>query len=419
MNSSQWLPYLFDLLSFIGGILLGGVIVWLWMKVRNPQKTEELRIKLAELEKGRDSAQEKLEWVENAQQQMKESFEALSSKALQVNSDELIKRSREQTETLLKQARGDWTTQKTEIKGLVEPLKENLTNLDEHVRKLEEKREGAYKGLEEQLRQLSTSHTELQNTTVTLTQALKSPTVRGRWGELQLRRVVEMAGMVKHVAFDEQVSTSSGRPDMTVNLPGGGILPVDSKVPLNSYMEAIEACDEETRQACFGKHAKAVKSRVRELGQKRYWEQFDNTPDFVIMFVPNESCLGAAFENDVELFEYAIDHQVLMTTPVTLLALLKSVMYGWQQSKITENAKSIANEGKELYNRFEVFLRHLVDLQKNLNDTVDVYNKTIGSFEHRILPSVRRLQDLGVSQSELDSPDTIEVQAKLPSNSLD
>lgn len=414
MNSSQWLPFLWSVFSCVGGILAGGVIIWLWMKVRAPQKNEEIKIKLAELQKEREAAQEKLEWVEKAQQQMKESFEALSSKALQANSDELIKRSREQTESLLSQARGDWVTQKTEIQGLVEPLKENLTTLDKHVRELEEKREGAYKGLEEQLRQLSTSQADLQNTTVTLTQALKSPTVRGRWGELQLRRVVEMAGMVKHVVFDEQVSTDIGRPDMTANLPGGGILPIDSKVPLSSYMEAIEASDEAMRKAHLDKHAKAVRSRVRELGQKKYWEQFENAPDFVIMFIPNEACLGAAFEVDPNLFEYAIDRQVLITTPVTLLALLKAVMYGWQQSQITENAKKIADEGKELYRRFEVFVGHLANLHKNLNNTVSVYNQAIGSFERRVLPSVRRLQDLGVSQTEVDSPDTIEVQAKLP-----
>lgn len=419
MNSSQWLPYLWSTLSCVGGMFVGGLVIWLWIKVRAPQQDENLKIKLVQLQKERESAQEKLEWLENAQEQMKQTFEALSGKALQTNSDELIKRSREQTETLLGQARGDWVTQKTEIQGLVEPLKENLTTLDKHVRELEEKREGAYKGLEEQLRQLATSHTDLQSTTVTLAQALKSPTVRGRWGEMQLRRVVEMAGMVKHVAFDEQVSTDGGRPDMTVNLPNGGILPVDSKVPLNSYLEVVEACDEVTRQVHLDNHAKAVKNRVRELSKKNYWEQFEDAPDFVIMFIPNEACLGAAFEVDVNLFEFAIEHQVLITTPVTILALLKAVAFGWQQSQLAENAKAIANVGKELYKRFEVFIGHLVNLQKNLNNTVGTYNQAIGSFERRLLPSVRRLQELGVSQSELDSLDTIDVQAKLPSHNTE
>jgi DNA recombination protein RmuC len=286
--------------------------------------------------------------------------------------------------------------------------------MDGYVRELERKREGAYQRLQEQLQNLATTHSELQTTTINLSQALKSPTVRGRWGEMQLRRVVEMAGMVKHVTYDEQVTTDGGRPDMIAYLPNGGVLPVDSKVPLAAYLDAMEAKDEETRRTKLGKHAKAMQDRIQELSQKKYWEQFDNTPDFVVMFVPNEACLGAAFEINPSLLEYGIEKHVLISTPVTLLALLRAVAYGWQQQQITENARQIAEQGRELYRRLETFIGHMAELRKDLNKTVDGYNKAVGSLERRLLPAARRFEEMGVTASELDVPQTIDTQAKLP-----
>jgi DNA recombination protein RmuC len=396
------------------GLLVGSLVTWLWGRAHAERENEQLRIQLAQLQAVREVEEEKLKWIEQAQEQMREAFQALASQTLQTNSDEFLKRSREQVETFLTQVRGDWNTQKVEIQSLVDPLKENLTSLDGHVRELEQKREGAYQGLQEQMRQLAMTHSELQITTVTLTNALKSPTVRGRWGEIQLRRVVELAGMVKHVDFEEQVTTDGGRPDLIAYLPNSGFLPVDSKVPLESYLEAMEACDEQTRKMKLANHAKAMQSRVRELGQKKYWEQFDNTPEFVVMFVPNDACLGAAFESDPELLESAMNQHVLITTPVTLLALLKAVAYGWQQHQITENAHQIAEQGKELYKRLETFIGHLTDMRKSLNKTVEEYNQAIGSLENRLLPVVRRFQELGVSTSEVTAPDTIETNARLP-----
>jgi len=376
--------------SFLGGLLIGSLVMWVLMRA----KSEHLRLELAELR----AEQKQTEWLEKANERMQETFKALASDVLQTSSDELIKRSREQ------------------IGAVVEPLRDSLERLDGYIRDLEQKREGAYQGLQEQLRQLFEAHVELQNTTTVLANALKAPMIRGRWGELQLRRVVELAGLVEHVAFEKQVDTGEGRPDMIVYLPHGGILPVDAKVPLSAYLEAIEESDERRRKEKLNLHAREVRSRVRELGQRRYWEQFERSPDCVVMFVPNEAFLATAFEVDSSLYEYALEQRVLLTTPVTLLALLKAVAYGWQQNQITENARRIAHQGREVYKRFNTFIEHMVELRKSLNNAVEHYNRAIGSFERRVLPAVRRLRELGVGQEELSMPESISVQARLPAS---
>jgi len=428
-NPLVWIP-----VAFIVGWLFGALVLWLWGRIRLQSECEPLKIQLTAVQTNYEALSkrfrtlgqnclslqrenEKLK-IERAQLQklreMREAFEALAGQTLQSNSGEFLKHAREQLAGMLGQLRGDWRTQKAELRNLVDPLKENLTSMDGYVRELERKREGAYQRLQEQLQNLATTHSELQTTTINLSQALKSPTVRGRWGEMQLRRVVEMAGMVKHVTYDEQVTTDGGRPDMIAYLPNGGVLPVDSKVPLAAYLDAMEAKDEETRRTKLGKHAKAMQDRIQELSQKKYWEQFDNTPDFVVMFVPNEACLGAAFEINPSLLEYGIEKHVLISTPVTLLALLRAVAYGWQQQQITENARQIAEQGRELYRRLETFIGHMAELRKDLNKTVDGYNKAVGSLERRLLPAARRFEEMGVTASELDAPQTIDTQAKLP-----
>jgi DNA recombination protein RmuC len=290
-------PILWSIVAFIGGIVIGlfigSLIMWLWERSRSGHENERLKIQLAQLQIAKKVEAEKLQWVEQAQEHMRDAFQALASQTLQANSDEFLKRASAEVEAFLNQTRGDWNTQRAELQNLVGPLRENLTALDGHVRELEQKREGAYQGLQEQLRQLAEAQATLQTTTITLAQALKSPTVRGRWGEVQLRRVVEMSGMVKHVSFVEQISTDDGgRPDMIVCFPNGGILPVDSKVPLEAYLEAIEAPDEQARRTKLASHAKAMRSRVHELGLKKYWEQLPSSPEFVVMFVPGEAFLG-------------------------------------------------------------------------------------------------------------------------------
>jgi DNA recombination protein RmuC len=388
------IPHLETVLFVITGFFLGlfiGLGVWFRAKLISQRERETLKIHLAELEKEREADADKLTWAEQAETKMREAFAALASEALRANS-----------EALTQQARGD-------LKSLVEPLKENLTSIDGYVRELEGARKGAYESLQQQLSHLGETHARLQETTTTLAQALKSPTVRGRWGELQLRRVVEMAGMVNHVAFDEQASTESGRPDMIAYLPNDGVLPIDSKVPLESYLAAMETTDDKKRKRKLEQHAKAMRERVKELGQKQYWDQFEKSPDFVAMFIPNEACLGAAFETDPGLLEYAIEKKVLISSPVNLLALLKAVAYGWQQHQMTDNAIKIAKEGQELYNRLVNFFDRLSDVGKSLKKSVDGYNRAIGSLDKRLLPAVRRFQEMGLSATEIDPPQEIET----------
>lgn len=384
--------------AFVLG-LLTGLIFWYRSKARLEKENTDLKIRLASEEKERQAEAEKLGWVEMAEAQLREAFKALASDALRTNS-----------ELMTAQARKD-------LLGIVQPVKENLNSLDSHIRELEKARQGAYQSLEQQIIGLQQTHSKLQESTITLTQALKSPTVRGRWGEIQLRRVVEMAGMLNHVSFDEQAVTDFGRPDMITYLPNGGILPIDSKVPLGAYLNAVESGEEEKRKGYLAEHAKAMRARIRDLAQKQYWEQFRSAPDFVVMFVPNEACLGAAFETDPSLLEHAIGKKVLICSPVTLMALLRAIAYGWQQKDLTENAVRIAGEGRELYARLELFVRRFSEAGQALSKAVERYNAAVGSLERRLMPAARRFQELGVSSEALVEPAPIDSLAAIPAKS--
>jgi DNA recombination protein RmuC len=392
------------ILASVAAFMLGlvtGLIFWYRSKARLEKENTDLKIRLTAEEKDREAGTEKLGWVEKAETQMREAFKALATDALRTNS-----------ELMSAQARKD-------LIGIVQPVKENLNSLDSHIRELEKARQGAYQSLEQQIIDLQQTQSRLHESTITLSQALKSPTVRGRWGEIQLRRVVEMAGMLNHVSFDEQAATDLGRPDMITYLPNGGILPVDSKVPLGAYLSAVESIEEEKRKLHLAEHAKAMRSRIRDLAQKQYWEQFPSSPDFVVMFVPNEACLGAAFEADPSLLEHAIGKKVLICSPVTLVALLRTVAYGWQQKHLTENAARIAEEGRELYARLELFVRRFSEAGQAIGKAVERYNAAVGSLERRLMPAARRFQELGVSSEDLVGPAHIDGVASIPTKNED
>lgn len=310
---------------------------------------------------------------------MRDAFDALAHQALRDNANMFLDRT----------------------KSELEPLGQSLHKLDEHIRELEQKREGAYGELQEQLRQLGETQSDLQRTTTSLSQALRSSTARGQWGELQLRRIVELAGMLEHVDFDEQQSAGDGRPDMIVRLPNGGALPLDAKTPMDAYLDAMNASGEQIQRDKLVAHAKAVRSRIRDLSRKQYWNQFEQAPEFVILFVPYESCLGAAFEQDENLLDDALKDHVIVTSPVTLLALLKAVAYGWQQVSITENARQIAEEGRDLYRRLSILTGHIDEVGTHLGRAVNAFNGMIGSLESRLLPSARRFQALDVDRTDL------------------
>lgn len=371
------------------------------------KENNDLNAQIAVLNEKLKAEGEKREWVGEAEKYLKDAFQALASNVLKSNADEFLKRAREQLDTLLARVKGDWSTHKEELKGLVEPLSKSLEELDKQVRELESKREGAYKTLEQHLKDLASAQKELQISNVELKQALKSPTARGRWGEFQLRRVVELAGMAEHVDFDEQATTDEGRPDMIVYMPNNGILPVDSKAPqMDAFFSAVEAQDDSTRNKHLKELVRTMQQRVQELSRKSYWSHFDRAPEFVVMYVPSEACLSTVFQLDPQLFESAARQHVLITSPVTLLAVLRAVAYGWQQHAIAESAREITEVALELYRRFNKFLEHFQKTGTRLGQAVEAYNSAVGSAVSRLLPSGRKLE--GLANEEIQSLSTVD-----------
>lgn len=355
-----------------------------------------LLFRLASAEAALRAEREKNQWTADAKEQFANTFKVLATTELESRSGQLKSAAKE------------------ELSGVIAPLKEELGKLDKQVRELEAKREGAYSSLGAQLQGLHNLQDSLRQQTTTLAQALKSPTVRGRWGEIHLRRLVELSGMSGHVDFSEQESTEGGRPDMVIRLPEQGIVPVDSKVPLDAFLRAMEAGDEEARRQLLAEHAKAFRGRIRELAQRAYWEQFERVPEVVVMFVPVEASLSAAFQADRDLFEYAFQNKVLVTSPIALFALLRAVAFGWQQQQVAENAEQIAAQGKSLYERVATFVGHVAGVGRSLEASVKKYNEAVGSLDSRVLPAARRLRELGVGSGEIDAPEPVDAQARLP-----
>jgi len=407
-----------DIILYIAaGLAVGFLFAWFIQQSRFAPRLERLRIENAELRKEIESSAEKMKWLELSEEKLKESFKALSSDLLIKNSQQFLAQAREKLNELLELQKKDWRIQKEEFKHLVNPLEKNLTELDRQIRQIEEKREGAYQSLMQQVTQLGLSYQELQKTTFNLTQALKSTTVRGRWGEVQLRRIAEMAGMISYVDFNEQVSGEQGRPDMVVHLPNKGIIPVDSKVPMSAYLDAQQIQDEDLRQKKLEDHARAMRAHMKSLSQKAYWSQFERSPEFVVMVVPYDSGLTAAFEKDGKLLEDALANKVLIVSPVSLLALLKVIAYGWLQLQLAENAQKIAEQGKELYRRFVTFSGHFSEVGKRLNAAVEHYNRAVGSLESRIFPSILRLKEMGAGSGEIASITRIDTHSRILSDS--
>jgi DNA recombination protein RmuC len=380
--------------------LAGAAAAWLFFsRAREAARAtiESLNVRLAETQAYLRAEKEKNAWTDEARERFKDAFKVLATSELESKSQQLK------------------SVAKDELNVVVAPLKEELGKLDRQVRELEAKREGAYSAIGTQLTGLQKLQDSLREQTATLAQALRSPTVRGRWGEVHLRRLVELSGMGKHVDFSEQEGTQSARPDMIIRLPERGIVPVDSKVPLDAYLKAMEADSEEARRPLLAQHAQALRGRVRELAQRAYWDQFESAPEVVVMFVPVEASLSAAFQADRDLFEYAFQNKVLISSPISLFALLRAVAFGWQQQQVAENAAQIAEQGKTVYERVISFVGHLAAMGKSLDTSVKKYNDAVGSLEGRLLPAAKRLRELGAGSGELETPDPVQLQPRLPS----
>ncbi|MBN1858182.1 DNA recombination protein RmuC [Candidatus Bipolaricaulota bacterium] len=398
------MEWVFLATGLVVGILLGGV--WAWWK--QGVRLERLRGEL-------QAEKEKTQWISDAEKRLSDAFRAAAGDVLHANSELLMNRSREQLIGVLEQARSDWGTQREQIHHLVDPLSKGLEAMDSQVRVLEQRREGAYRSLERLLTDLGSAQAALRTETVELRQAMKSSSARGRWGEIQLRRVVELAGMANHVDFEEQAVTDEGRPDMLIHLPNQGVLPVDAKTPMTAFLAASEAGSGDETKRKLAAHAKAMRQRIQELARKTYWEQFDHSASMLIMFVPSEAALAAAFEEDPELLEYAAKQKILVASPVTLLALLRTAAFGWQQVQIADNAQEIAAQGKELYGRLMTFLSHFRRTGEGLGRALKAYNEAVGSMERMLLPAARRFKDLSAEDEPLPSVESIDsVPRQLP-----
>jgi len=429
------------------GIFIGGLIVWFLAKARfqgtyakqlaelegNARSAEAVNVELRQqvqqkdleinqirnelgaekqskvealtrLEESQKNLNEQKSLLEAMKTEMTDTFNALSSAALKSSSEDFLRLASEHLGKVVAETKGKLGEHQAAIDGLIKPLHEALKRYDEQVRIIEESRHKAYGSLEEQLRALASTHEQLQKETSNLVSALKKPQVRGRWGEITLRRVAELSGMSAHCDFTEQISveTESGRlrPDMIVHLPMEREIVVDAKVSLEAYLDALSASTDDERKIKMEKHTQQVRAHMNKLASKEYWSQFKLSPEFVVLFIPGESFLSSALELDGTLIEDGIQKRVIIATPTTFIALLRAIAYGWRQEQITKNAQEISNLGKELYERIHTLVKHFVDIGSAIGKAMDSYNKVVGSMELRVLPSVRKFKELGVTGAE-------------------
>jgi DNA recombination protein RmuC len=385
------------------GLAVGAIVAWLAAARRWEGKVREAAVRMEERER---SFSEQRTLLESSERKLGDTFKSLAADALEAANHSFL--------TLADQKLG----------SVVAPVHESLGKLDQEIRAIEGARREAYGALGEQISSLITAQKELRSEASNLSRALRAPSVRGRWGEIQLKRVVEMAGMLERCDFFQQDSAANDdgklRPDLRVQLPGGKNIIVDAKVPLQAYLEALEATNEDARQERLKQHALQVRAHMTALGSKNYWDQFQPTPEFVILFLPGEPFFSAALEQDPSLIEQGVAQRVILATPTTLISLLRAVSYGWRQEQLAENAQRISEMGRELADRFATMVEHLRRVGTSLKSSVGAFNDAVGSFEGRVMPWARRFRELGVvGKKELGELEKIDLVSREPASAFE
>ena len=411
--------WLLAAVAALGGCALGALAALLWRARREQTLRVQLEILRTQLTSAESAGVERERALLRAREQLQAAFGDIARDSLHSNSELFLKLADERLNRQKQDAVGALKERETAIESLVQPIREALAKTEAQITSIERERIDAFATLKNQMETIATGQTALSRETRNLVTALRRPDVRGRWGEITLRRLVELAGMSAHVDFTEQLhrSTDNGaiRPDMIVHMPERRDIVVDVKTPLDAYLAAVEAQSEEERAVQLKRHAQLVGARVRELSSKQYWSQFEHSPDFVVLFLPGDQFLSAALNENPDLIDESLRQDVMLATPTSLVALLKAVAYGWRQTALADNAAEIRRLGEELYKRLAVFGEHLGKLGKSLGGSVESFNRAVGSLEQQVLPAARRFPELGLrAEREIAPIEQIESLARTP-----
>lgn len=407
-----------EIFGYIGWAACVGLVVYL-LKVKSELARERAEKELRVQETERRLAEQKA-FFQETQNQMEKIFKGLASETLESQSKNFLNLAAERLDKKTTEASGTLNEKVLEFQKLLNPMKDTLSKLQTDLSNVEKERNEQFGKIAQQLTQVTLTSEKLKEEASSLSKALRRPEVRGSWGEIQLKRVVELAGMNAFCDFEEQVSVRDGeknllKPDLIVRLPNNRLVVVDSKAVLDAFLDAVDAPNPEDKKKALERHARNLRTRVQDLSKKSYWEQFDQSAEFAVLFIPNEALLSAAVEIDKSIIEDALKEKIIIATPTTLVALLKAIAYGWSQNQITENAQSMINQAKEFYERLTPWLKHLARVGTSLESATKSYNEAMGSLDSRVLPSVRKLKELGFQdREELPKLEAVNLSLKQP-----